>query len=75
MTEPHSKSRQQAEIAFAQAQSQFLARDRGASDPDPATTAREEKTSRLREARLAKERDDAAAATEAASTPRRAVQG
>jgi hypothetical protein len=60
MTEAPSRSRQQAEIAFAQAQSQFLAKGRRAADPDPAATARAEKTQRLRDARLARERDDAA---------------
>jgi hypothetical protein len=58
MTEPSSKSRQQAEIAFAEAQSQFLARGPSISNIDPVAKAREEKTMRLREARLAKESED-----------------
>jgi len=49
--ESHSKSRQQAEIAFGKAQSQFLAREREKAP----VSARDEKTSRLREARLARE--------------------
>jgi hypothetical protein len=55
MTEKHSKPRQQAEIAFAKAQSQFLARGRAGADTDPVARAREDKTLRLKKARLAKE--------------------
>lgn len=58
MSETHSKSRQRAEIAFGKAQSQLLARERVAEERDSVTLAREEKTMRLREARLAKELQD-----------------
>lgn len=66
MTEKHSKPRQQAEIAFAQAQSEFLARGRAVVDTDPVTQAREDKTLRLKKARLAKELE---ASDKAARTP------
>ncbi len=56
----HSKSRQQAESAFAGVQSQFLARNRATEERDAVTQAREAKTSRLRKARLAKELEDRA---------------
>ncbi|MBB4009720.1 hypothetical protein [Allorhizobium taibaishanense] len=55
MTEIYSKSRQQAEIAFGKEQSQFFAKARAAEEQDSIAMARNEKTSRLREARLAKE--------------------
>lgn len=71
MTEKHSKSRQQAEVAFSKAQSQFFARDRAVEEQEAIVRAREEKTLRLREARLAKELDDRATAT-AAPTLKRA---
>jgi hypothetical protein len=54
MTQTPSKSRQQAEIAFDEAQSQFFARERAVEVPG-SIAAREEKTLRLREARLARE--------------------
>ncbi|WP_047464294.1 hypothetical protein [Rhizobium rhizogenes] len=55
MTEKHSKSRQQAEIAFGDAQSQFFARNSAVDELDSLVRARQEKTLRLREAREAKE--------------------
>lgn len=58
MTQTHSRSRQQAESAFTKVQSQFLARSRAVEELDTIVRAREEKTSRLREARLAKETED-----------------
>ena len=60
----HSKSRQQAEAAFGQLQSQFFARDKAVEELDFVVQAREEKTLRLREARVAKEANDQAAALE-----------
>ncbi|WP_429924384.1 hypothetical protein ACQY1H_16790 [Agrobacterium vitis] len=71
MAENYSKSRQQAEIAFDKEQSQFFARGRAVEEQDSLVLAREEKTLRLREARLAKESQDqqmADAATAAKST-------
>ncbi|UJW75731.1 hypothetical protein [Rhizobium sp. SL42] len=59
MTENFSKPRQQAEIAFGKTQSQFFARERAFEELDTIVVAREEKTLRLREARLAKELQDA----------------
>jgi hypothetical protein len=55
MTQTHSKSRQQAEIAFGKAQSQFFARGRVVEERDAIVLAREAKTLRLREARVARE--------------------
>lgn len=57
----HSKSRQKAESAFAKVQSQFLARNRAIEDVDTAAKAREDKTARLRTARLAMQADPAEA--------------
>lgn len=69
MTPTHSRSRQQAEIAFAKAQSQFLARERAADELDAAAEARREKTLRLRTARLARELEDRARAASAPQKP------
>ncbi|MCJ8056960.1 hypothetical protein GB928_024165 [Shinella curvata] len=63
MTQTHRKSREKAEIAFANAQSQFFARNSAVEELDFIVLAREEKTRRLREARLAKELTDREAAT------------
>lgn len=63
MSQTHSKSRQKAEIAFGNAQSQFFARNNAVEELDSLVLAREEKTRRLREARLAKELKDREAAT------------
>tara|TARA_B100001778_G_C18553245_1_gene614080 strand:+ start:1042 stop:1308 length:267 start_codon:yes stop_codon:yes gene_type:complete len=65
MSQTHSKSRQKAEIAFANAQSQFFARNAVVEELDFLALAREEKTRRLREARLAKELEHRKAATAA----------
>ncbi|PRX10253.1 UNVERIFIED_ORG: hypothetical protein BCL66_10444 [Martelella mediterranea] len=65
MSQTHSKSRQKAEIAFANAQSQFFARNAAVEELDFLALAREEKTRRLREARLAKELKDRKTATAA----------
>ncbi|WP_276120078.1 hypothetical protein [Pararhizobium qamdonense] len=53
-----SKSREHAEVAFGHLQSQFFARGNAVEEMDHVTKSREEKTSRLREARLAKEEQD-----------------
>ncbi len=60
MSEHYSKSRQQAEIAFGKTQSQFFARGQAREELDAIAAARNEKTARLREARLAKEAADRA---------------
>ena len=62
LSQTHSKSRQQAEIAFSHAQSQFFARNNSVDELDSLARSREEKTLRLREARLAKELQDRAEA-------------
>ncbi|MFJ6328305.1 MULTISPECIES: hypothetical protein [unclassified Rhizobium] len=63
MTQTFSKSRQKAESAFDDLQSQFFARNNAVDELDFLTRSREEKTLRLREARLAKELQDRTAAT------------
>lgn len=63
MTQTFSKSRQKAEGAFDDLQSQFFARNNAVDELDFLTRSREEKTLRLREARLAKELQDRTAAT------------
>lgn len=65
MSQTHSKSRQTAEVAFANAQSQFVARNSATEELDTLALARAEKTRRLREARLAKELKDRETATAA----------
>ena len=58
MTENYSKLRQQAESAFGKTQSQLFERQRAIEDLNSIEIARNEKTRRLREARLAKELQD-----------------
>ncbi|MEK1891021.1 MAG: hypothetical protein AAAB35_26350 [Phyllobacterium sp.] len=65
MTRTPNKSRQQAELAFGKVQSQFLARERAFEELNSAVQARDEKTLRLRQARLAKEFADRTSATAA----------
>jgi cystathionine beta-lyase/cystathionine gamma-synthase len=64
MTENHSKSRRQAEIAFGHTQTEFFARGAAVEELDSIVQAREAKTLRLREARLAKEAQDIAVVTQ-----------
>ncbi len=71
MTEQYSKPRQQAEIAFGKTQSQFFARGQALEELDSIAVARDEKTVRLRAARLAKEAQDSIAAA-AKPAPKRA---
>jgi hypothetical protein len=63
MTQTQSKSRQQAEIAFGKTQTEFFARGQAMNALDSIAQARDEKTSRLREARKAKELTDRLSAT------------
>lgn len=65
MTHSHSKSRQQAELAFAHTQTQFFARNRAVDEQQAIVQSRDEKTARLREARMAKEADTRAAVKKA----------
>jgi hypothetical protein len=58
MTSTYSRQREQAEIAFAKAQSQFLSRERPVDELDAAAQARAEKTMRLKTARLARDRNE-----------------
>lgn len=50
-----SKSRERAEAAFGKVQSEFTSRSRVLDEHDAVVQARDEKTARLRELRLAKE--------------------
>ncbi|MDF0695501.1 hypothetical protein PYR71_03045 [Rhizobium sp. MC63] len=65
MTQTYSKSRQRAEIAFGNVQSQFFAKNKAAEELESDAQSLQAKTLRLREARLAKERNDRASATSA----------
>lgn len=68
MTQTSSRAR--AEIAFAEAQSQFLARDRPVGELDAIAQARAEKTLRLKTARMARDLEERArAAAPAAAKP------
>lgn len=53
MTDKYSVSRQKAEIAFSNIQTQVVAKDKAVEELASLTQSREEKTLRLREARLA----------------------
>ncbi|AZN73008.1 hypothetical protein D5400_18470 [Georhizobium profundi] len=61
MTQIFSKSRQQAEIAFDKARSHSLGKTRVVEELDTVAEAREQKTARLKKARLEKEMQDLAA--------------
>jgi len=65
MTQTHSKSRQQAEKAFGLIQGRGQRSDHPVESPDADTQAREEKTLRLKQARLAKEAEARVRATSA----------
>ncbi|TCQ99338.1 hypothetical protein [Neorhizobium sp. JUb45] len=65
MTETYSKSRQQAETAFGSLQTEFFAKNNAAEELQSVAQARDAKTVRLREARLAKEQADQTSATSA----------
>ncbi|AYG70098.1 MULTISPECIES: hypothetical protein [unclassified Rhizobium] len=65
MTEIYSKSRQQAEIAFGNLQTEFFSKNNALEELESVAQARDAKTLRLREARLAKELADRASATPA----------
>lgn len=65
MTETYSKSRQQAETAFGNLQTEFFAKNNAAEELQSVAQARDAKTIRLREARLAKEEADLMSATSA----------
>ena len=65
MTETYSKSRQQAETAFGHLQTEFFAKNNAAEELESVAQARDAKTFRLREARLAKEQADRISTTSA----------
>ncbi|CUX66199.1 hypothetical protein PCC82_24575 (plasmid) [Agrobacterium deltaense] len=71
MTQRHSRPRQQAEIAFKKLQAPVIASD--LDEHDRQAEARDEKTARLRAARLAKELADRTSAA-AALIARRSVR-
>jgi len=72
MTQTFSKARQQAETAFSKTQAQFFSKGHAVEEQEFVTQAREAKTLRLREARLAKEADDRARAISALMSKRAA---
>ncbi|MGB3813000.1 MAG: hypothetical protein WA950_07215 [Shinella sp.] len=63
MTERHKMTRQKAELAFSNIQTQFFAKAEAVEELQSITKCREAKTRRLREARLAKEQADRLAFT------------
>jgi len=65
MTETYSKSRQQAEVAFGNLQTEFFAKNSAVEELESVAQARDAKTFRLREARLAKEQADRTSVTSA----------
>lgn len=65
MTQTHSKSRQKAELAFAHTQTQFFARNKALDEQQALVQSRDEKTARLRDARLAREAEARSSATTA----------
>jgi hypothetical protein len=65
MTDTYSKSRQQAEAAFGKIQAEFFAKNNAAEELEFVAQARDAKTIRLREARLAREQADRMSATSA----------
>ena len=74
MTETYSKSRQQAELAFGNVQSQFFPKNNALEELKSEEHAREAKTLRLREARLAKEQAERMPATAALVAKRAKVR-
>ncbi|KQV82116.1 hypothetical protein [Rhizobium sp. Root1220] len=62
MTQTYSKSRQQAEAAFGNIQSQLFARNQAGEEVSFVEDAQRTKTARLREARLARDAQFGAAA-------------
>jgi len=65
MTETYSKSRQRAETAFGNLQTEFFAKNHAAEELESLVQARDAKTLRLRDARLAKEQTVRMSATSA----------
>lgn len=65
MTNQFSKSRMAAEAAFGKLQSQFFSKENAVAENEYMAKVREDKTLRLREARLAKQSEDRARATSA----------
>ena len=55
MTPTFTKARQQAELAFGQTQTEFFAKGHAVEELDFIVQAREAKTARLRDARMAQE--------------------
>jgi hypothetical protein len=70
MTATYSKSRQQAETAFGNLQTEFFAKNNVVEELESVAQARDAKTLRLREARLAKEEAARMSATSALLTKR-----
>lgn len=65
MTQSYSKPRLQAESAFSKVQNPFFSNKEAVEEQDFARLAREAKTSRLRDARLARDAEERSKATSA----------
>ena len=63
MTQTYTAARQRAEVAFGRTQTEFFARAHAVEERDAIVQDRENKTKRLREARLAQEAKSIATAT------------
>lgn len=72
MEENYSKSRQQAEIAFGAVQSQFFARGHAVEELQSIATMRDDKTNRLRAARLERDLSERTAEVKAVPAKKRA---
>ncbi|WP_210104108.1 hypothetical protein [Neorhizobium galegae] len=71
MTQTYSKSRQRAEIAFGATQTQILAKADAVDEQTSLAKSREDKTARLRQARLERDRIDS---QKPAATPSKRVR-
>ena len=60
MSEPMSKARQIAEVAFGKTQTQFIERSRAYREQDAEIAERNEKTLRLRAARIERDQSEKA---------------
>lgn len=58
MTQTFSNSRRKAEVAFGNLQTEFFSKNNAVGELESVAQARDAKTLRLREARLAKEQAD-----------------
>lgn len=71
MTEQYSNARKAAEKSFSATQVEFFSKNHAYDEMNSVAKARDEKTQRLRAARLAKEQEDAATLIVAPSPKRK----